>query len=100
MNIGGMPFDGQGETVFMAETLQSARESLPARVYSKDLIEILFRLPYTKVQPLVDAGIAKRKTAADYSKVLEKITTLQIYRMGKEKPYLNKKSNNTPDSLF
>jgi Fic family protein len=75
----------------MAETLQFAKENLPARVYSKDLIEILFRQPYTKVQFLVEAGIAERKTAADYLKALERIGTLQIYRMGKENLYLNKK---------
>jgi Fic family protein len=75
----------------MAETLQFAKENLPARVYSKDLIELLFHQPYTKVQFLVRAGIAERKTAADYLKALERIGTLQIYRMGKENLYLNKK---------
>ena len=75
----------------MAETLQFAKESLPGRVYSKDLIELLFHQPYTKVQFLVRAGIAERKTAADYLKALERIGTLQIYRMGKENLYLNKK---------
>jgi hypothetical protein len=30
------------------------------------LIELIFRQPYTKGQFLVDAGIAERKTAADY----------------------------------
>jgi len=75
----------------MVETLQFAKENLPARVYSKDLIELLFHQPYTKVQFLVSAGIAERKTAADYLKALERIGTLQIYRMGKENLYLNKK---------
>jgi hypothetical protein len=90
-------YDKQFKVVFdairdlMAETLQFAKENLPARVYSKDLIELLFHQPYTKVQFLVRAGIAERKTAADYLKALERIGTLQIYRMGKENLYLNKK---------
>jgi hypothetical protein len=55
----------------------------------KDLIEILFRQPYTKSQFLVDAGIAQRKTAAEYLKELEKIGVLKAMSIGKEKLYLN-----------
>ena len=43
------------------------------RVYSKELIELLFVQPYCKIKQLVDAGIAKRQTAAEYLKELEKI---------------------------
>jgi hypothetical protein len=56
----------------MTETMEVAKETLPGRVYSKELIELLFCQPYTKGQSLVDAGIAKRKTAAEYLKDLEK----------------------------
>ncbi len=42
----------------MAETLDFARANLPPRAYSKELIELLFHQPYTKVRFLVDAGIA------------------------------------------
>lgn len=38
---------------------------------------------------LVDAGIAKRKTAAEYIKELEKIGVLKGQKVGKEKLYLN-----------
>jgi Fic family protein len=75
----------------MDETLQYAKEKLPPRVYSKDLIEILFRQPYTKGQFLVDAGIAERKTAANYLKEIEKAGILKAQRLGKEKLYLNVK---------
>ncbi|MGV8079635.1 MAG: Fic family protein [Syntrophales bacterium] len=73
----------------MATTMDKAREKLPARVYSKDLIEVIFRQPYTKGQFLVDAGIAKRQTAAEYLKELEKIQILRPHRIGKETLYLN-----------
>ena len=66
------------------------KENLPSRVYSKDLIELLFHQPYTKAQFLVDAGIVARKTAANYLKDLEKAGVLQIHRVGKENLYLNK----------
>lgn len=75
----------------MDETLQYAKEKLPPRVYSKDLIEILFRQPYTKGQLLVDAGIAERKTAANYLKEIEKAGILKAQKLGKENLYLNVK---------
>lgn len=75
----------------MQETQETCRKRLPKRVYSKDLIEIIFRQPYTKGQFLVDAGIAERKTAADYLKELQKIGVLRSHKVGKENLYLNVK---------
>lgn len=73
----------------MTETMEVAKETLPGRVYSKELIELLFCQPYTKGQALVDAGIAKRKTAAEYLKDLEKTGILAGKRIGREMLYLN-----------
>ena len=73
------------------ETLTFAKKRLPPRVYSKEHIELLFHQPYTKVQFLVDEGIAERKTAAEYLKELEKIGVLKVKKMGKENIYLNVK---------
>jgi Fic family protein len=44
--------------------------SLP-KVYSKDLIEILFKLPYTKRQYLINAGLGTPKTVGNYLNELE-----------------------------
>jgi len=74
----------------LIKTLEITKENLPSRVYSKDLIELLFHQPYTKAKILVDAGIVARKTAANYLKELEKIGVLQIHKVGKENLYLNK----------
>jgi Fic family protein len=73
------------------ETLTSSKKRLPTRVYSKELIELLFHQPYTKAQFLVDAGIAERKTAAEYLKELERIGVLKSKKLGKENIYLNVK---------
>ena len=78
----------------MAETMEVAKETLPGRVYSKELIELLFCQPYTKGQFLVDAGIAKRQTAAEYLKELEKIGVLKAQKIGRETLYLNGKLYN------
>lgn len=71
------------------ETLRIAKEKLPPRVYSKELIELLFHQPYTKGQFVVDAGIAKRQAAAEYLRELEKIDILKSQKIGKEVLYLN-----------
>ena len=55
----------------LEETLAEAKSVLPDRVYSKELIELLFEQPYCKVKFLVDRNLAKRQTAADYLKELE-----------------------------
>ncbi len=71
-------------------TVNSVRESQP-KIYSKELIELLFMQPYTKGQFLEDAGIAKRQTAALYLKTLEESGILRSLKIGKEKIYLNVK---------
>lgn len=73
------------------KTLLLAKEKLPARAYSKELIEIIFRQPYTKGEFLVSVGIAERKTAAEYLKALETIKVLRSHRIGREVLYLNVK---------
>lgn len=75
----------------MTETMERTKKELPRRVYSKELIELLFHQPYTKGQFLVDAGIAERKTAAEYLKSLEKIGILKSKNIGRETLYLNTK---------
>ena len=62
-------------------------------VYSKDLIEVIFRQPYTKIQFLVDAGIAKRQTASVYLQTLAVLGVLRESKQGREKYYVN-------DALF
>jgi Fic family protein len=71
------------------ETLETARSKLPARAYSKELIELIFRQPYTKGQFVVDAGIAERQTAAEYLKELERIGIMASRKVGKENLFLN-----------
>lgn len=73
------------------QTLDTSRRKLPTKVYSRELIELLFRQPYTKVQFLVDARIAERKTAAVYLKELERAGILRSKKVGKELLFLNVK---------
>jgi Fic family protein len=74
----------------MEATVAEAKQLLPRRVYSKELIELLFNQPYTKAQFLVEAGIARRQTAAEYLRELERVGILRSEKVGRENLYLNK----------
>lgn len=63
----------------LADTLTGCKEHLPKKVYSKELIELLF------------SGIAERKTAAVYLSELEHIGVLRKKKVGRENLYLNVK---------
>ncbi|MBR9859266.1 Fic family protein [bacterium] len=76
--------------VLMSELSNEIQEVLP-RVYSRDLIEVIFRLPYTKRSSLVDAGIGNAKTAGSYLQDLEEAGIMTSEMVGKEKLYLNTK---------
>ncbi|MFT7645166.1 MAG: Fic family protein [Candidatus Paceibacteria bacterium] len=60
------------------------------KMYSKDLLEVLFKQPYCKTKFLEEAGIAKRETAAKYLNRLEELDILKSKKVGKEKLYVNK----------
>ncbi|MHB2149641.1 Fic family protein [Calditrichota bacterium LG25] len=73
----------------MDEVEEEVKKKLPKRIYSKELIEILFRQPYCKIAFLVKAGIASRNIAAGYLKELVKAGILKPYKAGNEMLYLN-----------
>ena len=58
-------------------------------VYSKDLVEAIFMHPYTKIQFLVEKGIAKRQTASGYLQTLASLGVLRESKQGREKYYIN-----------
>jgi len=61
------------------------------KIYSKDLIEVIFIHPYCKARFLEYANIAKRQTAATYLKQLEALGLLREEKLGREKYYINTK---------
>ena len=69
-------------------TTDQIKSNLP-KVYSKELIEILFQLPYTKRKHLIEAGLGTPKTVGNYLVELENKGFLKSVRVGKEKLYLN-----------
>lgn len=77
-------------TSLMEQIATEIKETLP-KVYTKELVEILFRLPYTKRQFLIDAKLGTPKTVGNYLMELEKYGFLISEKVGKEKLYLNHK---------
>ena len=72
----------------MDTTGQEIKEKLP-KVYSKDLVEVIFKLPYTKRQNLINADLGTPKTVGNYLIALEEAGFLKSIKVGKEKLYLN-----------
>ena len=70
------------------ETAAAIRQKQP-RVYSHELAERIFVNPYCRISDLVEAGIAKRQTAATYLKALVAEGFLEELKAGRENLYIN-----------
>ena len=74
--------------------MEAATKFVQARlpkIYSHELIQVIFEQPYCRISNLVDAGIAKRQTASEYLKKLVEIRVLQEQQVGREKIFINPK---------
>jgi len=58
-------------------------------LYSRELVELVFEQPYSRIGNVVDAGIAKRQTASVYLKELCDIGVLQEEKAGREKVFIH-----------
>nr|WP_300989053.1 Fic family protein [Thiocapsa sp.] len=76
----------------MTQARARVSEQAP-KIYSKDLIEVIFMHPYCKIRFLEERGIAKRQTASVYLQTLESLGLLRAQRIGRELYYIN-------DALF
>ena len=74
----------------MQETKSVMKENFP-KFYSKDLLEILFKHPYTKIAFLIDELGVTRKTATNYLKELEAFGLLESIKVGREIYFVNTK---------
>jgi Fic family protein len=87
-----MAIEGRKQIARIEEKMQEMavimQLKLP-KIYSRDLMELLFKLPYTKRTFLVQAGIGNLKTVGNYLNKLEAAGFLTGETVGKEKLYLN-----------
>lgn len=61
------------------------------KLYSRELVELIFSKPYCRIADLQDKGIAKRQAASTYLKALARIEMLEVERRGREKLFINRK---------
>jgi Fic family protein len=61
-----------------------------SKIYRKELVEMIFEQPYSKIEFVVDKLKVERKAASRYLKNLEEIGVLKLEKIGRENLYLNK----------
>ena len=71
-------------------TTEHVRAKLP-KIYSHELVNLIFALPYCRIGSLTEAGIAKRQTASQYLKQLVEIGVLVERAVSKEKLFIHPK---------
>jgi Fic family protein len=74
----------------MEHTAEYTQTSLP-KIYTWELVEVLFKQPYCRIGNIVDAGIAKRQTASVYLKQLCDIGVLKEVKSGRETIFVHPK---------
>lgn len=70
------------------KTIEKVKKELP-KIYSRELVEILFHQPYIKISHLVEHGIIARQQGSVYLKQLESIGILSSKKVGREMIYVN-----------
>ena len=70
------------------ETAEKIKRDAP-RIYSRELADVIFVQPYSRIGNLVHAGIAQRQSASQYLKVLCEIGVLEERKSGREKLFIN-----------
>ncbi len=73
----------------LMDELKEKIKSQKPKLYSKELLEIIFKLPYTKRKNLIDAQLGSPKTVGNYLIQLENLGILKSKKIGKEKIYIN-----------
>jgi len=71
------------------QAFERSKDLLSARKQSSELFDLMYTRPVLKVRDLVDAGIVKRQTAAEYLKSLEDVRLLRSRAIGREMMYRN-----------
>ena len=68
-------------------TTEFVRESLP-KIYTRELVDVIFEQPYCRISDLVNKGVAKRQAASRYLKDMVELGVLVEQAVGKEKLFI------------
>jgi Fic family protein len=80
----GVSTDRQGLTI------THVKQAAP-KIYSRELVDLIFDLPYCRIQNLVERDIAVRQAASRYLKQLVEIGVLEERTVGREKQFVHPK---------
>ena len=69
---------------------EHVRARLP-KIYSRELVDVIFEQPYCRIANLVDKGIAQRQAASRYLHDLADLGVLREMPLGKEKLFIHPK---------
>jgi len=76
-----------------ADTTEYVRRALP-KIYSRELVDVIFEQPYCRIANVVEADIAGRQAASRYLKALAAAGVLREQAFGKEKLFVHPKLMN------
>ena len=71
-------------------TVEHVKRAAP-KIYSHELVDLIFELPYCRIQNVVEKNIAGRQAASRYLKQLTKIGVLNEVTLGREKLFIHPK---------
>ncbi|HMN92790.1 MAG TPA: Fic family protein, partial [Hydrogenophaga sp.] len=71
-------------------TTEHVRTRLP-KIYTRELVDVIFEQPYCRIGNLVDKGIAQRQAASRYLHDLAALGVLREMTFGKEKLFIHPK---------
>ncbi len=74
----------------MDATADYVRAGAP-RIYSHELVQLIFAQPYCRIGDLVQSGIAKRQAASVYLKALAEMGILEEKKVGRDKLFVHRK---------
>jgi len=77
------------EILALMESVRERVQREAPAIYSKDLIEQIFRQPYCKIAFLEHAGMGTRQTCAKYLRELERLGVLHGQKIGREVYFIN-----------
>ncbi|MEO8203562.1 MAG: Fic family protein [Betaproteobacteria bacterium] len=73
-----------------AMTVEHVKSAAP-KIYSHELVDLIFELPYCRIPNVVDRAIARRQAASRYLKQLSEIGVLEEVTVGREKLFIHPK---------
>jgi len=75
----------------LAEHTTAHMRTVLPKIYSRELVEVIFEQPYCRISDLVRKGVAKRQSASRYLKELAEKKILREMTVGKEKLFIHSK---------